>query len=248
MPPSRLLDGLTPLIVDADLEDIEASRSIVRRQLEELLRELGTEGGPRPSRVDQAFETLSGPRHRSKDCVGRSCLIRTRWQDSSGSLRDRFGMLRKNVNTIDEEQNLTNYVILVDYVQTLRQSWESQREFFDRLPHVGVQPYLGTQLVLVSRALSVVAESVAEVGFTMDSVFLGPAERATISLNLGVGESPLFVSELLNWIEHFAAEEAPAPDRRLRQGRRRGPQGDARDAGPLCPPGDATDSAMSGCI
>jgi hypothetical protein len=63
--------------------------------------------------------------------------------------------------------------------------------------------------VLVSRALSVVAESVAEVGFTMDSVFLGPAERATISLNLGAGESPLFVSELLNWIEHFAAEEAP---------------------------------------
>jgi hypothetical protein len=203
-----LLDGLTPLIVDADLEDIEASRSIVRNHLQELIRELGTEGGPRPSRVDQFFAILSGPRI----LKAGQALIEfdpDKVPGQLGTLRDRFGMLRKNVNTIDEEQNLTNYVILVDYVQILRQSWESQRDFFDRLPHQGLQPYLGTQLVLVSRALSVVAESVTEVGFTMDSVFLGPAERATIGLNMGPGESPLFVSELLNWIEQFASEEAP---------------------------------------
>jgi len=203
-----LLDGLAPLIPDADLEDIEASRSIVRSQLQELIRELGTEGGPRPSRIDQLFELLSGPR------AAKGQLLPIVFDPDVvpgqlGTLRDRFGMLRKNVNTIDEEQNLTNFVILVDYVQTLRQSWESQRSFFDRLPHVGQQPYLGTQLVLVSRALSVVAESVAEVGFTMDSVFLGPAERATIRIDLGAGESPLFVSELLGWIEQFTSEEAP---------------------------------------
>src|SRR6185436_18592626 len=63
-------------------------------------------------------------------------------------------------------------------------------------------------------ALSVVVESVSEVAFTMDSVFLGPAERATIALDLGKdvrgkAHSPLFVSELLSWIERFASEEAP---------------------------------------
>jgi hypothetical protein len=203
-----ILSGLTPLIEDADLDDIESSRSIVRNQLDELIREFGTEGGPRPSRVDQLFAILTNPQ---LDQSGRPAILfdPDKVRGQVGALRDRFGMSRKNVNTIDEEQNLTNYVILVDYVQTLHQSWESQREFFDRLLHEGQQPYLGTQLVLVSRALSVVVESVTEVAFTMDSVFLGPAERGTIALNLGQGRSPLFVSELLNWIERFAAEEAP---------------------------------------
>src|SRR6185503_16589450 len=168
----------------ADMEDIESSRSIVRNQLDELIREFGTEGGPRPSRVDQLFAILSDPKI---DASGRAVI---EFEPDNvggqlGALRERFGLSRKNVNTIDEEQNLTNYVILVDYVQTLHQSWESQRNFFDRLPHDGQQPYLGTQLVLVSRALSVVVESVTEVAFTMDSVFLGPAERGTIALDLG---------------------------------------------------------------
>src|SRR5207237_6674124 len=104
----------------------------------------------------------------------------------------------------------------------------------------GVQPFFGTQMVLLSRALAVVGESVQEVNFTMDSVFLGPAERQTLQLNFlspppfqqlfvpnvpsspspvpttkrfpyffPAYTSPLFVAELLDWIDRVASEEGP---------------------------------------
>jgi hypothetical protein len=86
-----------------------------------------------------------------------------------------------------------------------------------------VEPFLGTQLVLVSRDLEVVAESVHEVEFAMDSVFLGPSERQTLELRFPPGSAsgrlqrrrlaspggspPMFVSELLTWVQRFATEE-----------------------------------------
>ena len=56
-----LLDGLTPLRTDADAEDINAMRAIVRTEMTELVSELGITGGPRVQRVDLFFEKLIGP-------------------------------------------------------------------------------------------------------------------------------------------------------------------------------------------
>ena len=137
------------------------------------------------------------------------------------------------MNTVEEEQNLTNFLILVDYVISLKQSWDTQRKFFDR---VGTdEPFLGTHLVLLSRSLAVVAEATQEVYLTMDSVFLGPAERQTIELDFA-GKTipvsattsftfpsttpPLFVAELLEWVDRFASEEAPPPHSRRGESRR----------------------------
>jgi hypothetical protein len=120
-------------------------------------------------------------------------------------LRDVYGLTSAQVNSIDEERNLTNYQVLVDYVSSLKLSWDSQRKFFDR---VGPEIFLGTQLVLISRALGVVAESVQDTAFAMDSVFLGEAERQTVQLEYA-GEPPLFIAELLAWVDHFATEEGP---------------------------------------
>jgi hypothetical protein len=168
-----------------------------------------------------------------------------------GELGLRFGMQRSRVLTIEDEQDLTNFIILVDYITGLWQTWITQRPYFNRLANPTYQPYFGTQLVLVSRALAVVGESVDEVNFTMDSVFLGPAERQTLQLNFPdvdssnppkalvfpipyypnvpssvqapnnqpVGQpfnfhfaaqtSPLFLAELLDWINRVATEEGP---------------------------------------
>jgi hypothetical protein len=71
----------------------------------------------------------------------------------------------------------------------------------------GTDKFLGTQAILLSRALNVVAESVQELEFKMDSVWLSAAERQTLTLNLG--DTRLKVAELLSWIERFASEEAP---------------------------------------
>jgi hypothetical protein len=196
-----LLEGLHPLNAAFDVEDVEAIRAIVRSSLTELVAELGREGGPRVARVDELFFQLFATNDvddldDTEDLDGQL-----------GLLRDRFGLERKFVNTIDEEQNLTNYLIIADNAISLRFTWEQQKKFFD-LDATDV--FLGTQTVLLSRALAVVAESVEETYFVMDSVFLGSAERQVLELHFDDPElSAIFLGDLLSWVEMFATDEGP---------------------------------------
>ena len=197
-----LLEGLHPLNAAFDVEDVEAIRAIVRSSLTELVAELGREGGPRVARVDELFLQLFGT-----DDVDD--LDDTEDLDGQlGLLRERFGLERKFVNTIDEEQNLTNYLIVADNTISLRVTWEQQKKFFD-LDATDV--FLGTQTVLLSRALAVVSESVEETYFVMDSVFLSYAERQVLELHfINTPElAAIFLGDLLSWVELFAADEGP---------------------------------------
>lgn len=192
-----LLDGLYPLLSTADKEYSEAARAIVRSHLSELVNELGMQGGPRVQRVDTLFAILGADARGNPETVGGQL----------GNLRKEFGLKRVYVNTVEEERNLTNFFILVDHVNSLKQSWDLQRDFFDR---EGKDVFLGTQLVLLSRSLAVIAEAVREVYYAMDSVFLDAAERQTIRLDFRrVGEPALFVAELLDWVDTFASKEGP---------------------------------------
>jgi hypothetical protein len=184
-----LLDGLEPLTPSPDEQEIEAIRAIVRTEFTELVNELGLEGGPRPRRVDDIFSLLV---------------------DRLGRLEQTFGLDPDNVITVDEEQNLTDFLVIQDYVIGLQTTWEKFRDQF-----AGTK-FLGTQLVLLERALSSVSESVEETYRVMDSVFLGPAERQTVRIEFTQplpGESepppPMFVEELLSWVSRFATVEGP---------------------------------------
>src|SRR5262249_24058455 len=102
------------------------------------------------------------------------------------------------------------YRLLSDYMTSLAQTWINNLQFFERAtPSSSKTPFFGTQLVLLSRQLSVVAESVDEVRFAMDSVFIGPAERQTLLLNFGPNQSSMFIEELLSWVQAFSTEEGP---------------------------------------
>jgi len=196
-----LLEGLYPLRADADPQNTEAIRAIVRSGLTELVNELGIEGGPRVLRVDDLFRQLSG--------YTNSLQFNPNPEQVKGQLAQLaavFGLKRNQVNTIDEEQNLTNFLIIVDYTLGLQQSWLTQRGFFTR--GSGSEPFLGTQLVLVERSLAVIAESVREAYMAMDSVFLGREERQVVELAFP-GEPSLFVAELLGWIDQVASNEGP---------------------------------------
>jgi hypothetical protein len=183
--------------------------------LEELPRELGAEGGPRVLRVDDLFIRLLGSLAATVTVEGLPS------GSELGQLRDDLGMVRTRINTIEEEANFTDFLMLVDHIGTLLATWVQQRAFFDRVPQAGEQPFLGTQLVLLSRQLEVVAETVGETYFVMDSVFLGAAERQTLELRFPLGGSQIgvgtriTVAELLDWVESFATEEGP---RLIREG------------------------------
>jgi hypothetical protein len=197
-----LLEGLHPLNAAFDQEDVEAVRAIVRSSLTELVAELGREGGPRVARVDDLFFQLFDTN--DVNALGDTEHLK----GQLGLLRIRFGLERNFINTIDEEQNLTNYLIVADNTISLRVTWEQQKKFFD-LDATDV--FLGTQTVLLSRALAVVSESVEETYFVMDSVFLSSAERQVLELHfINTPElAAIFLGDLLSWVELFAADEGP---------------------------------------
>jgi hypothetical protein len=216
-----LLDGLSALDPEAATEDVTALKAIVHGQLTELVKELGQLGGPRVSRVNQYFGLLIGLQNSSPNGVfpnppsqAHHSLSKTdpdQIAGTLGNLRDELGLnftTQDFVNSVADEEDLSNYRILSDYVTSLAQSW------LDNLPFFGLnggtpKKFFGTQLVLLSRQLSVVAESVDEVRFTLDSVFIGPAERQTLLLNFNSGDPSIFVEDLLTWIQGFASDEGP---------------------------------------
>jgi hypothetical protein len=207
-----LLDGLYPLDPDADAEDITALRAVARSQLTELVNEFAFAGGPRVSRVNQYFQmliTFGLPDPAFPPASGSNPITDPdQIRGTLGNLRDELGLRTDQdfVNTVEDEQDLSNFRILSDYVTSLAQSWINNLGFFFGGTQ---QPFFGTQLVLLSRQLSEVAETVDEVRFTLDSVFIGPAERQTLQLQLGPGVPPLFIEDLLTWIQGFAATEGP---------------------------------------
>ncbi len=219
-----LLDGLYALIPYVEAEDLATVQAVVRTQFTALVNEFGVVGGPRVPRVDELFELLLGPGSPTNpEDIHRS--------GSLGLVRQRFGLERRFVTTVDDEQNLTNYLILVDYVIGLKQSWNHDKGFFIRtfMGDTKRQPFFGTQLVLMSRALEVVAQGVQDAYYTMDSVFMGDAERQTSQLDFAGltilipdrtkgnersytfsnETSGLFVAELLDWVYRAASEELP---------------------------------------
>jgi hypothetical protein len=206
-----LLDGLYALDPEADAEDMAALKGVARSQLTELVNELGVAGGPRVSRVNQYFQLLLNPEESFPPLSGTSLSTDPdQIHGTLGKLRDQLGLnftTQDFANTVQDEQDITNFRILSDYVTSLAQSWLNNLRFFGLDT---ATPFFGTQLVLLSRQLSVVAESVDEVRFTLDSVFIGPAERQTLELEFpGVSKDSLFAEDLFNWIQSFATEEGP---------------------------------------
>jgi hypothetical protein len=203
-----LLDGLYPLDPEADAEDIAALKGVARSQLTELVKELGVAGGPRVSRVNQYFQLLLDPGTQFPPTPITSFVTDPdRIKGTLGSLRDELGLnfqFQDFVNTVQDEQDLSNFRILSDYVTSLAQSWINNLGFFGLKTS---KPFFGTQLVLLSRQLSVVAEAVDEVRFTLDSVFIGPAERQTLKLVFGPTDEPLFAEDFFDWIQRFATDE-----------------------------------------
>ncbi len=237
-----LLDGLYPLDTEADDQIIASIKAIVRNQLTELAAELGLSGGPRVSRVQQLFQLLFG--HPFPRIVPRQPVLNGLETEPDniggqlGKLRDEMGLwsvvianpqlTNKRtilINTVEEEQNVTNYRIVVDYLTSLRQNWINSQQFFGLRT---TTPFFGTQLVLLSRQMSVVADSVDQVRFTLDSVFVTAAERQTLEIDFPhnvtlpfrpgrpantadhhVHSQPLFLEDMLSWVQRFSTEEGP---------------------------------------
>jgi len=203
-----LLDGLYPLDPTADKENVDALKAVIRTQLTQLVSELATPGGPSEARVDGYFLMLLS----SSVKIGKKGKVAQTEPNeiggTLGKLRDILGLASMSslVNTIEDEQDQTNFRILADYVTSLAQSWFNNRGFFGLDAE---HPFLGTQLVPLSRQLSVISEAVDEVRFTLDSVFIGEAERQTLRLDFRPRLDSMYAEDFLQWVQNFVRDEAP---------------------------------------
>jgi hypothetical protein len=207
-----LLDGLYPLDPEADPEYVKALREMARSQMTEIIKELGTVGLPSILRIDTYFKILLGqsdePVEFEPDDV----------EGTLGQVRDTYGIFflnNKLSNSVEDEQDITNFRVISDYMTSLLQSWISNREFF----RLGTTKpaFFGTQLVLISRQFNVITETVNEVRFALDSVFIGPSERQTLLLKFPDGSAPMFLEDVLDEVDSFTTDEGP---RLLRDGGR----------------------------
>jgi hypothetical protein len=213
-----LLDGLYPLDPDADPEYVKALREMARSQMTEIVREFGAVGLPSVLRIDTYFEILLG-QHPGQFKPGLHAVQfdPDEIKGTLGHLRNTYGIyFRGNRfnNSIEDEQDITNFRVISDYMTSLMQSWIANRGFFYLDPDR--QAFFGTQLVLISRQLNVIVETVEEARFVLDSVFIGPNERRTLLLRFDDDAfPPMFLEDLLEEIVSFVKDEGP---RLLRDG------------------------------
>jgi hypothetical protein len=191
----RILGGLTPLRTDADADDMEAYRSLVRGAVQRLVDEIGGAGGPRVQMVDSYFRGLTGARKPNPGTTPDGIA------GQLGALRDRFGLIDANVNTVEEEGVRTSFWTLVDMITDLHTSWDYQRKQFSGGSGQG---FLGTELILLSRLMEAAGDQVEELEAVLDSVLISASERRTLVLDTDTG---LTLDGLLMWLRTFLGEE-----------------------------------------
>ncbi|MFC4604407.1 hypothetical protein [Rhodococcus kronopolitis] len=195
----RILDALTPLRVDADHEDMEAFRGLVRGALENTVDELGNPGGPRIPIVDSYLRSLTGLPTDPKTPVAYPTPDAI--TGLLGQLRDHFGLIDANVNTIEEEEIRTAFWTLADLTTDLHKAWRTNQSHFAQSDSSG---FLGTDLIRISRLMDAAADQTAEVEAVLDSALVPLSERQTITLN---EDDNLTLDGLLSWIRTFLVEE-----------------------------------------
>jgi hypothetical protein len=176
---------------------------------------------PKGSPLYDDFSDPSGLPPEGFTGTGKPWPVNSYWTDpdsvlgSLGDLRDLLGVsgLKRStfINTVADEQDVTNFRIIVDYANSLLNGWTNSFRFFAGRN----SPFLGTQLVVISRQLGVISETVDEVRFVLDSVFIGPSQRATFQLDFAhlAHHSirhlpPIYLEDLLQWMQDFVGGEA----------------------------------------
>lgn len=211
-----LLDGLYPLDPEADPEYVKALREMARSQMTEIVKEFGVVGLPSILRIDTYFGILLGQNPAQLNSTPVQ-FDPDEIEGTLGTLRDTYGIFFAGNpfnNSVEDEQDITNFRVISDYMTSLMQSWIANRQFFVLAPNTPA--FFGTQLVLISRQFNVIAETVNEVRFTLDSVFIGPNERQTLLLEFADPSlHPMFLEDVLDEVEKFVTEEGP---RLLRDG------------------------------
>lgn len=216
----QVLAGLEPFDPTADVDAVEALRTLIQSQISSLVEELGRLDEPRLERVSTYFSTLD----KSLDELGRRIRLTRQiimGNPSGNPVSDVFPV------TINDEAQTAAYELLKNYVATLKIIWQkyidslSESEvvsgrYSERLSRVNVM------LPVVTGSNHSFINAMDAIGFTTSerrsdaALFTTLGSEFTLSINLPDGTSSrvkladITVNDFNDWIDQFTNVEAPS--------------------------------------
>ena len=170
---------------------------MARSAAERLVDEIGTAGGPRVEVDRQLFPFADRYRQATRSGATPDTVA-----GQLGALRDRFGLIDANVNTVEEEGIRTSFWTLVDMVDRPAECVGlAQRGAFTGGAGTG---FIGTELILLSRLMEATTDQVDELELVFDSVLISKSERRTLVIQ---STTNLTLDGLLLWMRSFLGEE-----------------------------------------
>jgi hypothetical protein len=172
----RVLEGLKPFDPTADLDAVDALRSLIRTQINILVEEFGRVDEPRKERVENYLNTL---------------LIQNAQGNVTGGYLLQLGEKARLINTntftpipvnVDDEALIAGYELLINYITTIRNIWNNYR--INTSVELTVTGRYSERLSRASIMLPVIADSNSSFMSAMDSIgFTASERRSDASVN-----------------------------------------------------------------
>jgi hypothetical protein len=191
-----VLASLTPYAPDAELDQVESLRTMIRAEINALVTEFGRVDEPREERVLAYFSAL-----------------RTNLDDFKASA---FLDDQKNPPiTVEDESQVAGLELLEGYVRTLNATWQTYQ---GTAPRTSLSKFVERSNIL----LPVIAQVNRDFEEAMDSVDFPESERRSIANRLSelrnLPSQPLppgllsdiTVYDLTQWIDSYASIEGPS--------------------------------------
>jgi hypothetical protein len=200
----KVLQGLQSFVPEAEIDKVEALRSLVRDEINSLVEEFGRVDEPRSQRIDNYFTQLRGPNGHLLQLGDRAFLTRSRVVPT----------------TLEDEAQIAGYDLLVNYVRILKEVWDNFRGN-SQSPKSLQYPEFSLRLSRASVLLPTIAEGNNNFMSALDSIgFTETERRSSASRFSDLGNNPklpspnlslpdLTVADLTEWIDRFASLEAP---------------------------------------
>ncbi len=196
----RVLNGLTPFVPEAENDQVEALRALVRSEINALVDEFGRVDEPRKDRVLAYFSAL---KLHIKGFGSRAFLDNP-----------------PLASTVDDETQTAGFELLKSYERTLRQTWDT---FFNTDTLSPKSFSLSERVERANILLPIVAQVNNDFEAAMDSVGFTESERRSMAARFdtlaGFGLVPqgidtqlpaISVYDLNDWVDRFASLEGPS--------------------------------------
>jgi hypothetical protein len=207
----RIVERLSSFVTQSDQERVEALRSLITSSIKALIEEFRWIDEPRPSRVEYYLGSITD----SVMEFGRQAFL----------TNTRLAV------TVDDENQVTQFELLKTYVQMLRQAWEGYKASGTSSQASPLSERIDRARVL----LPVLVQGTLDFSNALESVGLSDSERRSrasrfstldrlsieIGSPIGISREPLVtdignslpditVSDLIDWLDRFANQEALA--------------------------------------